>query len=237
MQSLDVTCVPQWVQANGWWFPLSIDANCPHCTGAINLRLSQPGYDPQRKTMAGSGSCPRCGGSVHVWAVEPTPAGEQQPSCAGLLMYPPQRQQREPVEGTNLLPPKLATAYRQALSVYNARLWNVTASCCRQTLEALARHLLPAYEIQDALSQNVKRLSTSVELKRPVADMAFTIREGGKLSNYFELSAEPDERTARVMLDITEYLLQYLCTLPRLSEEMKKYVEHSAIGEDVRRAG
>jgi hypothetical protein len=238
MQTLDLSCVPQWVPIHGFWFPLSIDITCPHCARTVNVHLNQPTYDAIRRTMSGTGSCPGCAGTIHLWCVEPGPATDpSQMTCAGLLLYPPPRVPRQPIAGAGLLPPRLATAYSQAIAVFNARLWNVTASCCRQVLEAVARGLLPSYEVQESLGQNLKRLAGSIELKRPLESMAFIVRDGGKLTAHFDLTAEPDEHTARLMLDLTEYLLTYTYTLPKLTEQLRQKLERKDdIVRQVRRA-
>lgn len=230
MDSLPLSTVANWVAAEGWWVPQSLDTACPICGRLVNLPLGQNSYDPQRRTVAATACCPGCRGTVHVWTVEPRPASQSNPAnCGGLLIYPVPKEQRRPILGTDLLPQRVAMLYNQALSMHNAGLWDVSVGCCRQTLEAIARTVLPSYEFQDSLSLNIKRLSGSTDLKKPIHDLSFIIREGGKLEADLELARSPDREAAGRVLDLTEYLLQYVLTIPRLMGEIKRQTDGTVL--------
>lgn len=224
MNGLELSSVPNWQLVDNRWVPAAVDTTCPQCGRAVSLSVIDPTWDAARRTVSATSSCPSCRLAVWLWVIEPHSASEDR-GAAGLVMYPPPGKLRNPLYGAEKMPERVLSLYRQALSVYNAKLWNVAVGCCRQTLEVTGRTLLPAYEVQDSIGGNLKRLANSIDAKRPILDLAYLIREGGRLLPCLAQTRDADEETAAVVVDLMECLLQYVFTLPREAVALRQKVE------------
>jgi len=93
LHNLDLASVPQWANIQNYWTPASVDTNCPYCAKLVNFTPTYQNYDPHRKTMACSATCPACFKAVYLWVVHPRAASDQtkRPAAvaeiAGLKMF------------------------------------------------------------------------------------------------------------------------------------------------------
>jgi hypothetical protein len=217
MHNLDLASVPQWANIQNYWTPASVDTNCPYCAKLVNFTPTYQNYDPHRKTMACTATCPACFKAVYLWVVHPRAASDQtKRDAAGLLMYPAPRLPRQPVPGIELLPDRVRKAYYDALGVFNARVWGAATTCCRRSLETAAAHALPAGQATGPLRDQLQRLQQTVDWAQPLATLTHTLQPGTALAAHFELDREPDAATAEAILNLVESFLQYAYVLPAL---------------------
>jgi hypothetical protein len=52
------------------------------------------------------------------------------------------------------------------------------------------------------------------------------IRKGGNLGAHFDLEREPDEEVFSLMIDLFDYLIEYLFVLPSHIELLNDKIEH-----------
>lgn len=225
MHSLDLSCVPSWINQNNWWFPLSVDTHCPFCGKLVNFAPHTHTLDPHRKTMSANARCPGCGEGVYIWAINPGPANDvSKQSCACLAIYPPPEAHREPIKGHAAVPDRIRRAYLETVGVFNAGVWSATATCTRRTLEGLVNELLAA-DSAGPLAARIKDLSSSADLAKPLTTLSNLLREGGNIGAHFDLDREPDQEMARAMLDLLDYLLEYVYGLPAMIEALKTRID------------
>ncbi len=67
----------------------------------------------------------------------------------------------------------------------------------------------------------LKSLPDKVDLQQPLLTLSDLLRKGGNMSTHFSPSYEPDKETTEAMLDLVEYLLEYLYTLPGMIMEFR----------------
>ena len=224
MRSLDLSCVTSWINQHNWWFPASIDTHCPFCGKLVNFAPQAHAYDQNRKTMATTSRCPGCRETVYIWAVNPGPANDtSRQSCACLTIFPPPEAHRDPIKGHAAVPDRIRRAYLEAVGVFNAGVWSATATCTRRTLEGLVNELLLA-DSEKPLAARIKTLSQSADLAKPLTTLSDLLREGGNIGAHFDLDREPDKEMARAMLDLLDYLLEYVYGLPAKIEALKNRI-------------
>ncbi len=227
MHSLDQSTVPSWQNVANWWFPSSIDTNCPFCGKLVNFAPTGHQYDAPRKTMASNARCPGCGETVYIWAIDPGPANDSsKQTCSCLAIFPPPDAHREPIKGSNAIPDRIRRAYLETVGVFNAGVWSATATCTRRTLEGLVKEMLST-ESSETLAARIKSLSKSEDLGKPLVTLSDLIREGGNIGAHFDLDREPDREMARAMLDLLDYLLEYVYGLPAMIETLKNRINES----------
>jgi hypothetical protein len=118
------------------------------------------------------------------------------------------------------VPAKLQRAYQQTLDASNAGIWSATATLCRRTLEGIMANLVPKAKRDESLAQQLKRLSSSIDLGKPLVTLSDALRQNGNLGAHFDSEKEPDRETVAAMLDLLDYLLEYLYTLPAMINEL-----------------
>lgn len=205
----------------GGRYPAAIDTNCPRCGKLANLVAQDAVYDPNRDTTSVSVRCPGCQTLSYLWVVE----GDD------LYIHPsPEVLQRQPIEGADLMPAAVRQAYQDIIEVYNAGVWNATATMTRRTLEGIVNNLLP--EEKGPLARQLEELGKSVDLARPLITLAHSVRQGGNIGAHFDLTRTTDRATAEAMVDLIEYLIEYIYTLPKRIEELDGRIDRLGNQDD-----
>jgi hypothetical protein len=139
-------------------------------------------------------------------------------------MYPSPSVARTLIEGYDLLPEPIQRAYRDTVTVYNAGVYSATVTLCRRTLEGIVNELEQGKQ-SEPLYNRLERLSESVNLTQPLITLSHAVRKAGNLGAHFDLSKEPDKPTVQAMLELIEYLLEYVYTLPGMIDGLNEHVE------------
>jgi len=220
---LEKSAVPDWQSTQNWWFPTAVNTNCPFCAVLASFTPQSITYDNNRKTLGATSKCPSCGETVYFWVINPGPANDSSKRGDGTLaIFPAPQRPRQPIEGENLMPARIRKAYHGCLGVYNAGVWSATATLCRRTLEGIVADLLPEPERKGGLAEQLNKLSESVDLSKPLITLSEALRQGGNIGAHFDLDKEPDQETAQAMLDLIEYLLEYVYTLPKMVQALNQ---------------
>ncbi len=225
MYELQLSTVPQWSHQGNSWCPISVDTPCPHCSKLVNFRLGSHQNDPPRKTISASGTCPSCGNVAWFWIVEPGSANDSsQRGCSGLFMFPKARPRRSPALPNGQVEVEaLERAYHTAIDAYNAGLWGACATSCRRTLEGIVATRYP--EAKPPLFIQLKEVFGSQELLDPLIHLSDTLRKGGNLGAHFDLEKEPDQDVATLMLDLLDFVMDYLYSLKARSAQLEQRLD------------
>jgi hypothetical protein len=223
MHSLDLQSVPAWTVYQERWVPQSVDTSCPHCGRLVTfaqigwIRVAQVGV------FLSSINCPGCRKDVMFFVVHPGPAGDaSKKGCECLGMFPAPKGPRKETEGIDLVPQRIRKAYRETLSVFNAGVWPATATLARRTLEGIIGEFLGPEERKGTLEQQLKSLAEtkSNSLALPLITLSHSLRQGGNLGAHFDDEKDPDAEMAEAMLDLIEYLIQYVYALPEMIKRL-----------------
>lgn len=128
------------------------------------------------------------------------------------------------MKGLDQIPPEIRKAYVSTVNVYNTKEWSATAMLCRRVLEGIVKHLLPEDERDAPLAQQLRSLGAKVDLAKPLTGLADALRQGGNLGAHFDLTVEPGQEMASKMVDLLEYLIEYLFILPGNVESLRRRV-------------
>lgn len=226
MHQLSLSTVPNWVPWNGKWVPGSVDTLCPSCGRMVTLTVSGHLQDAARNAVSASARCPACSATAHFWIIEPGDAKDSaQRGCRALCVYPRPRVMREAIIAGDKLTPALYRAYQSAIGAYNAGLWDACAVSCRRTLEGLIHSLLGEEGSKEPLFQQLRSLPEKVDLAKPFISLADNLRKGGNVAAHFDLDTEPDQQMAVAMLDLLDYLLEYVYVLEEKARDLEKRLD------------
>lgn len=221
MYKLDASSVVGWAiqqQGQDWSrSPSTFDTSCPHCGRVANFQVVDVLPDANRRTVSATGRCAACGNNVLVWSVE---GGDE-------LFMRPAPTARQPIEGAESMPTAVRQAYQDTIDVFNAGVWSATATQTRRTLEGIVHELLPDEERSGPLAQQLRKLaeSESVDLAQPLITLSNALRESGNIGAHFDLTRTTDRATAEAMLDLIDYLIEYIYALPGMIEELNRKVQ------------
>lgn len=223
MYPIDLSSVVEWDVSENRYYPKSLDLDCPHCGRRANFTTSNPDYDGHRTTHSATGRCAACKSNVFVWAFKPT-NHNQVPACQHLYIYPEPRNDRSTIDGFDLLPEPIQRAYRDTVKVYNTGVYGAAATLCRRTLEGIVDELQEGKQ-NGSLFKRLEKLGESVDLAKPLITLSHAVRQAGNLGAHYDLEKEPDKQTVEATLDLIEYLLEYVYTLPKRIDALNSYVE------------
>jgi hypothetical protein len=135
-------------------------------------------------------------------------------------MHPTPRLSRQPIAAIDTIPESITRAYVSAINVYNVHEWTAAAVLCRRVLEGLTQSQLPEDFRKRTLAQQLQELGNHVDFEKPMHMLTDAIRRGGNLGAHFDADKEADEETVTMMLDLLEYLMEYVFALPKRIEHL-----------------
>ncbi|MHC9540407.1 MAG: DUF4145 domain-containing protein [Vulcanimicrobiota bacterium] len=232
MFKLPDSSIYQWMHTKDQQYrlPQSISTICPYCDQLGIFFI--PEYQPttRRTTFyAGGAVCPACKKLPEFIVISPSLVSESKNTAPeAIFIHPDPKPLRKQIEGIELIPEQLAKAYSSVIDAYNAKIWSATATCCRRALEGLAKMKLKPGSGNLSLYAALEKLPQDIDLTEPLKKLSHAIREGGNLGAHFDEQHEPDEETVKMMLELLEYLFDYMYILPEKIEELAKRVSPSA---------
>ncbi|MEZ6243620.1 MAG: DUF4145 domain-containing protein [Phycisphaerales bacterium] len=139
-------------------------------------------------------------------------------------------ERRKPFIGRDRLPADIKGAYDQAVDVFNARVWTGSTTLCGRTLEAIVedlgrRHKLNTDKKQRAPKRIREILAAHLDADDSLTRLADSIRLGRNIGAHFDPDHTPDECVATRMLDLVEYLLEYVYSLPAMIDGAREALD------------
>lgn len=223
MKRISDNSVRAWTKVGGVRFPQAISLRCPHCGQLGIFTTSSHLPDPQRGAASASGKCPACQHHVGFWAVN-----EGGVEAADVFFHPDNNDYYELLRDNSELPEPLGRAFISTVDAFNAGNFPATAVCCRRTLEGIFKYLLPEERRALSLAKAIDQSADHVDFALPIRQLANAIRKGGNLGAHFDMLTEPDERVARAMVELLEYLISYLYILPRRIKGLEREFDGEA---------
>jgi hypothetical protein len=225
MHEISDALVANWSITSHMKLPAAVDLVCPECGRKITFSLNWGGVN--QTLMFTSSRCPACNAPpvfILVDFQEVEVGGDRK----GQLYIHPSPRVRYPVQGITQIEEfshDLQRAYSSAINVFNVREWTAAAVLCRRLLEGVAKTLLPEDKRDINLYRQLQSLPDYRDLKAPILTLADAIRKGGNLGAHFDLEKEPNEETVTLMLDLLDYLLEYLFILPERIEHLHSTID------------
>jgi hypothetical protein len=204
--------IPNWSRSGSDRFPASVDIICPFCGRQVNFALTGWEQSKSLNGRLGRSRCPGCGKSALFLCVNYPPDEDTE-----VYIYPAPKLIRKPVEGiesTDKFPDPLKGAYASAINTFNVRQWTAAAVLCGRVLEGLAKSLMPEDKQNLPLARQLRELPNQVDLEAPILMLADGIRKGRNIGAHFDAEKEPDQETTEMMLDLLDYIIEYLFVLP-----------------------
>ncbi|MEZ4970469.1 MAG: DUF4145 domain-containing protein [Flavobacteriaceae bacterium] len=193
----------------------SVDYNCPECGRNVNFAL---GWSiPQvHLSLTTTSRCSGCG-KISKFIYIDYDLGTK-PEYGKLYIHPDSKRRSSIIDFSktdSTLNTSLQKAYESALNVYNVGEWTATSVLCRRLLEGITQDLLPDENRKHSLYKRIADLPNHLDLTKPILTLADALRKGGNLGAHFDLENTPDKKIASQMLDLLDYLIEYIYILPK----------------------
>jgi hypothetical protein len=225
MQKINSDSVNSWGEVSSCKFAQSISISCPFCHERGTFTPTLLLEDTDRKTISYSSTCPTCQKTVFFWVItlkDIEPLVYMFPECKGF---------REILFADSEIPGPLRRAYESTVNAFNSKNYTATAVCCRRTLEGIFKYRLPEGKKDLTLAKAIDQIKDSEDLAKPLNNLSHAIRQGGNLGAHFDMEKEPGKELAEAMVDLLEYFIEYLYTLPSQIERIDNVLGNDS--EDV----
>ena len=173
------------------------------------LTLGEGARDDRRRLLLFSATCPTCPGDTSVVCLL-----DGHNRIVELYLHPPGGDRRTPKEFSESVPEALKRSYASTVQSFAERNYVATAVGSRRTLEGIFKYALPAEHQSLPLARMIEKVMETRDLSKPLRTLSHAIRQGGNLGAHFDPEREPTAEQARQMVDLLEYLIEYLYTLP-----------------------
>jgi hypothetical protein len=170
--------------------------------------------------------CPAC--QQNVTFIYITDKKEQINKYFGHLFIYPGDEIRHPLKGiedAENLQRGIKNAYFSTINVLNSREWNATSVLCRRVLEGITKSFIPEDLKNRTLAAQLNELPKHIDLSEPILTLADAIRKGGNLGAHFDTDKEPNDEVAGLMVDVLDYLIEYLFILPNRIKNLHDKIE------------
>jgi hypothetical protein len=170
--------------------------------------------------------CPAC--QQKVLFLYLTKTNEQHNTHTGELFITPPGDTRQALEGIDeaeKLPESIKKAYFSTINVLNAHEWTATSVLCRRVLEGITKSIVSEEQRTKTLATQLKDLPNYIDLTAPILTLADAIRKGGNLGAHFDEEKEPNEEISSLMVDVLDYLIEYLFILPSRIQSLHDKIE------------
>ncbi|WP_207432169.1 DUF4145 domain-containing protein [Sabulibacter ruber] len=205
--------------------PISVDSTCPHCRRKVNFSIQWLAKRTYVVEYALT-HCPAC--QEKTTFIYLTKKRENKPIRTGHLFIHPSNGSREPLSGVQQadnMQEGLKKAYFSAINVLNAHEWTATSVLCRRVLEGITKSVVPEEDKNKPLATQLKGLSKHIDLEEPIITLADAIRKGGNLGAHFDLEKEPTEEISQLMVEMLDYLIEYIFILPNRIKSLHDKIE------------
>ena len=124
--------------------------------------------------------------------------------------------------------PALERTYTSAVDSYNAGIWDACAMSCGKTLEGIVQTQFP--DAEGTLFEKLQQVFARQELLEPLKHLTDTVRRGRNINAHFNLDIHPDHKTAMLMLDLIDFIVDYIFGLKSRSERLAQRLD--GLGND-----
>lgn len=225
MHELPETLITNRLTTASYELPKTVKLVCPFCAEKVVFTLRWS-HEINENLTHTTGVCPNCDRSC-IFAVVKFAAVEDGSNKLkrGRLFVHPAPKIRQPIDGfdkIDALTDGVKRAYLSAISAYNFQEWSLTATAIRRFLEGLAKTSVSKDDEGKDFYHQIDSLTKKIG--NALVDLAKELRRTGNLGAHFDLEREPNEEVATLMLNLVDFLIEYMFVLPNKVESLREKV-------------
>jgi hypothetical protein len=224
-------------------YPESIDVQCGYCNRHVSL-ISGKEISKNSETSSATikGRCPLCQKNSTVLIVGCVTWERYTSYLKGAeeLWILPKPEIREPkLDSEKINNKRISKAYREAVKAFNDNSPSLVISSCGRIVEGIGKIKFPnAKEIRDIgplfnnLRKELKAVPAFKPLLMPLIEMGEALRLGRNPASHFDLETDPSLELAGKVLDLTEFLLEYIYVISGESNNVEELIKDCGPGDE-----
>lgn len=232
MHFIDPKTVPGWnAKKTGYWIPNCIDSVCgnPECCRAISFVPEFTGHDFEKaKAIITVATCSGCQ-QQSEFILTGIKKSNQPEGCGGIWQNPAPKLKTLIVDTLPIQ--RIFLAYKNAIEAFNKGMWSLSIGACGRVVEGIAKTTFPKAKETRQIGKLFNKLRTELktidefrQLLDPLLGLGEALRIGRNEGDHFDLEVEPDRELANKVIDLTEFLIQYVYLIADEADEINKLI-------------
>jgi hypothetical protein len=234
MQKIPFNKLLTWEETNGYVVPASMDCVCGFCNTLACLQTKYSSRDAQLESISMTGRCTHCGETSKIWifpfkTVQQWEDNNRECEC---WIYPKAEIRNYKFTETDINSERIMRAYREAIDTFNAGKPVSSINSCGRVVEGIAKTNFPNIGTTNQIGKLFTKLKSESEelpeefsnLLSPLFSLGEALRIGRNTAGHFDFEREPDKNLASKILDLTEFLMQYVYTLDSEADKVEKLI-------------
>jgi hypothetical protein len=235
MQQVPLDRLKAWQTiGNGCRIPSSIDCICGFCNTLANLQIQFVNTDGI-ETVLMTGRCTRCDekSKVFLIGVITKPLGHDSRNESECWVHPKSEIRKHKFQNEEIDSPRIARAYKDAVDLFNDGRASPSITCCGRVVEGIAKINFPNASSTNQIGALFKKLEQESaklpeefkNLLSPLLSLGKALRIGRNTGGHFDFRIEPDRELASKILDLTEFLIEYVCILQLEADKVQELID------------
>lgn len=212
MRRINPGSVNSYIRYGNVKIPKSIQSECPQCRITTEFMINA-NFQSSKNGIVTESSCPTCKKST-VFIIMTKDGHEEQHADTYIYDVQASKHLINHIESLPNIPKDLIRAYRSAINVHQTRENSATAVMSKRVIESILKHFLKEKSKGQPLSQQLEILPNHVDLAKPIQSLSQLLHAESSLNKMLELESEMDYETTSLLVDLLEYIIEYLFVLP-----------------------
>lgn len=218
---------------SSYYIPESLDCICGFCVTLANLQTSSPTIDSKTSTVLMQGRCTRCQKESTIYLINVKRNKNEMPDECWVHPKPEIREYK--FTEADIRPPKIFRAYKEAVDLFNEGKHSASMGACGRTVEGIAKEEFPIKSTnKDTIGSLFKKLESEFNqlpielhgLLKPLLLLGNELRIGRNTGAHFNTEKEPDRELAGKIIDLTEFLMQYVYILGDEASKVEEMIKN-----------
>jgi hypothetical protein len=214
--------------AGKFFSPASVNCNCPSCGRAVNFRFAGCRVDTNFWLLTHQVSCGGCSKKIKFFGNYKTAENETERHVLSLFVFAEKGFYLHVPDFSQAISEKLNRSFVSSVESFNSGNYSAATVMGRRTLEGLFKSLVEDPKKHRNLNSLIEAAAKEKDLTAPLHRLSHAVRDGGNLGAHFDLDREPTAEVAKMLVELVQYLIEFLYVLPTNIETLEKALDTDA---------
>jgi hypothetical protein len=205
--------------------PKKVKTQCPGCKKIGEFPLKANFYQVKTGVLA-EGICSACKKpSTFIFMIKENPTNKLKEISTYIYDSNATNGPLDHIDGNKRISQDLVRSYRSALNVSQSKDNSATAVMAKRVLESIVKNLNGENGKGQTLSEQFEQLPKNVDFSSPIQALSQMTHPDSPFFQMLELEKEIDDKTADLLMELLEGLVEYLFILPEKIDYIKHKIE------------
>ena len=208
-----------------FFHPASVNCCCPSCGRAANFRFAGCKVDTNFWLLTHQTTCSGCSAKIKFIGNYAASGDDTEKHVLSLFIFSEDNSYLQAPDFSKDISEKLNRSFVSAVESFNSGNYPAATVMGRRTLEGLFKSLVENPTNYKNLNSLVDAAAKENDLAAPLHRLSHAVREGGNLGAHFDLDREPSAEVAKKLVELVQYLIEFLYVLPRNIETLESALD------------